>query len=793
MMFQLVEPFQGSLISSTITQGGAASPLTLGYDVQPLRGIHLTASLLVRPNMKLPREVAKHRANRGHGLLSKWLMACLAVALGSCLAVAGYAQPFDFSQYNPENFSRPYGVGAAWNVSIEQLTNTLGAGGLVAPNSAALSQLMWEGTTTPGNTPGISITTTDYTYPVYDVGDATGMFRVEIGLPGANLDGQMMPWNPSWEPATGTDAQAIVVDPDTGREWNLFQVDFDGTTISATNGNLVMETERTNSIDGYGNPVYQVTGQVADYRVYEEGFPPSRGVGIPYQAMLVRPEEIMRGKISHALSLALRNTDGTKFVAPATKLEWPGNPPGVPEGTRFALSVTDAQIDTWIAGLPASFSEVTKYSARVIAEALRDYGWIITDTNGGGSAFQFESVKSAGNKWDAVGLPATGLERYMLYSLIDSNDIYAVVPSDQYKPETLAGTMFAVDTYGSGVDPGAGEYVSGVPLSPFVGGTPQDPVAIGFKELGGGSNPWVGNTNDVTSASGGLVYVPSIAGRQFGGTGAGEGHVEHSAQPRSVSRDITDPELLQTGSEPEYWASALIRPGDATQRGALYFETSNGGVFGFGFDLDQFIVFGGAGSLDESSTGIAVDGETFLLVMRVDTNNRRASASETVTLWVNPDDTTSLAGLDGTSDATTEFASSSFAYLGTTVTGFGSVTYGFGASMAYDEVRLGTTLNSVSGLLFDLPGDFDSNEIVDGDDLHEWQTTFGLSVVPGTGADDSLDGLVDGSDFLSWQRNIDWGLGTGGSPASASVPEPCTLRLVLLMGLVFGMAWERRR
>jgi len=36
-----------------VTQGGAATPLTLGYDVKPLRGTRLTASLLIDPNLEL--------------------------------------------------------------------------------------------------------------------------------------------------------------------------------------------------------------------------------------------------------------------------------------------------------------------------------------------------------------------------------------------------------------------------------------------------------------------------------------------------------------------------------------------------------------------------------------------------------------------------------------------------------------------------------------------------------------------------------------------------------------------
>ncbi|NOY41351.1 MAG: hypothetical protein GXP26_05885, partial [Planctomycetes bacterium] len=46
-------PFRVLLFLRTITQGGAASPLTLGYDVQPLWGSRLMVSRLVGPDLEL--------------------------------------------------------------------------------------------------------------------------------------------------------------------------------------------------------------------------------------------------------------------------------------------------------------------------------------------------------------------------------------------------------------------------------------------------------------------------------------------------------------------------------------------------------------------------------------------------------------------------------------------------------------------------------------------------------------------------------------------------------------------
>jgi len=53
-----VEPFQGSLVGSTLTQGGAAAPLTLGYDVKPLRGIETQEA--VEPCQFSPAQLVVH-------------------------------------------------------------------------------------------------------------------------------------------------------------------------------------------------------------------------------------------------------------------------------------------------------------------------------------------------------------------------------------------------------------------------------------------------------------------------------------------------------------------------------------------------------------------------------------------------------------------------------------------------------------------------------------------------------------------------------------------------------------
>lgn len=87
-----------------------------------------------------------------------------------------------------------------------------------------------------------------------------------------------------------------------------------------------------------------------------------------------------------------------------------------------------------------------------------------------------------------------------------------------------------------------------------------------------------------------------------------------------------------------------------------------------------------------------------------------------------------------------------------------------------------------------IPGDFNGDGDVDGDDLADWSEGFGMT----SGAeiedgDADEDGDVDGNDFLVWQRNV-----SNGSPGAAPVPEPAAGVLAALAATV-GLLLTRRR
>ena len=100
-----------------------------------------------------------------------------------------------------------------------------------------------------------------------------------------------------------------------------------------------------------------------------------------------------------------------------------------------------------------------------------------------------------------------------------------------------------------------------------------------------------------------------------------------------------------------------------------------------------------------------------------------------------------------------------------------------------------TDVLDVFGFNTGLAGDFDLSGLVDGADFLLWQRQFGTTVEAGTGADADGNGTIDAADLAVWKENF----GAGGTPevVAAAVPEPSSLLLGTLA--VAGVAGLRRR
>lgn len=298
--------------------------------------------------------------------------------------------------------------------------------------------------------------------------DGKNMYTVEAYFPKRKI-----PWNPEWKVAGGGDNELIIIDEEKGYLYSFSSVK---TGVLAESQCGIGASQR---LCASSAEILRTHGartadrKVTDYRTFE-GSDGSRGAGINYFATLVTPEEVMAGEIRHALGMGVFNTsfgpECTKeqlakndpkvidvscatAVAPAAKFEWPRarsigdrvahlkNTPidramslskTVPQGMRFALDISNAEIENWIRSRPdlqGKENETKANTARVFAKALRDYGWMPVDTTGYGSGIQVAGAMSsdAKRKWESLGI-TNEKDNGLLYGLFTKDNIYVVDP-----------------------------------------------------------------------------------------------------------------------------------------------------------------------------------------------------------------------------------------------------------------------------------------------------------------------------------------------------------------------------
>jgi autotransporter-associated beta strand protein len=99
----------------------------------------------------------------------------------------------------------------------------------------------------------------------------------------------------------------------------------------------------------------------------------------------------------------------------------------------------------------------------------------------------------------------------------------------------------------------------------------------------------------------------------------------------------------------------------------------------------------------------------------------------------------------------------------------------------------------VAGASAGFASDFDLDGDVDSADLNRWKTNFGLA----TGGTKELgdatgDGIVNGADYLVWQRQFGSSV-TSATSAAAAVPEPATSGTAILAAICSGLIPRRPR
>ena len=311
----------------------------------------------------------------------------------------------------------------------------------------------------------MTIGLSDYSDPIYNASDATYRVRVYTSAYSHNLGSDnSIPWNPSWEPSAGNDHEMIIVDRATGREWGLWLVQKVNYTGCFNWANLLAGYQPGSDLCvGQALIGRNPDGSVSDFRT-DSGFSQwaARGLGaVNPLALLPTLDEIESGAIRHALNDEVYNPTfggacsggqiGTAdagvncgyAVAPATRFERVGGPEAcgvatmannatdrsktVPEGTRFAIDLTDGEIDSWLTS--RGYTGAKRTTARVFAVALRDYGWIVSDSTCYDSNMSAEGMANpaAATRWANLGVSASD-STTLLQGLIQGDRIRTLTP-----------------------------------------------------------------------------------------------------------------------------------------------------------------------------------------------------------------------------------------------------------------------------------------------------------------------------------------------------------------------------
>ena len=294
----------------------------------------------------------------------------------------------------------------------------------------------------------MSIGLLEYGPAIYRADEATTTIRVFSSAYANNLWGvPEVPWNPSWVPSPGNDHEIVILDTATGREWSLWLVQKDNWSACITWENFFAGFR--GGVDlcvGQAMIGRNTDGSISDFRT-ASGISqwPGRGLGAVTPMVLIpRLDEIEAGSIDHALNNEAYNTMfggactaaqmGTAAagrscgyaIAPASRFEGLLGPEGacgsakmeatdavrsttVPQGTRFSLQLTDSEIDSWLTS--RGYTGAKRRTARIFAVALRDYGWIVSDTTCWDSNMSAEGMANpaAAKRWAALGIaPSDG-------------------------------------------------------------------------------------------------------------------------------------------------------------------------------------------------------------------------------------------------------------------------------------------------------------------------------------------------------------------------------------------------
>ena len=210
---------------------------------------------------------------------------------------------------------------------------------------------------------GAGLSFRDYGVPLYTVPRHQPCVQVRLDNPNAQLRAVFaaVPVPPDARPAAGTDGHLALWQPSTDRYWEFFRMRREADGWHARYGGRIVGLSRS---PGHFQRLRGARGQVL-----EQPWWGATATGLPLIGGLITSDEVRRGRIDHALAIAVPRVRRGVMAVPAQRSDGRYEGPySLPEGARFRL---DPLVD--VAALPVP------PLVRMIARAAQRYGMVIRD------------------------------------------------------------------------------------------------------------------------------------------------------------------------------------------------------------------------------------------------------------------------------------------------------------------------------------------------------------------------------------------------------------------------------
>lgn len=291
---------------------------------------------------------------------------------------------------------------------------------------------------------GVYINTTDWTVPVVADGVPTVVTcrQVQCGDGGPDLTLNIPE---DVDPNPLFDGPISIFDAATQKGYDLWRA------RREDDGTISYHFMRQWDLDGPGfNQPYVVS---------------ARGSGLPLFAGLIRPGELERGQVNHALAISLPGPAANYFIQPASSTD--GNnekDTSVPEGARLRLRsdfVLPRPVDERT-GKPLPYTEDQRKYAATLIKALKTYGAIVVDRAAVPTLYFQQTLEDSGRPPLMQGYELGGLhlEDFLVMNF-SAQDKYPYPPQDQVVDPTELQLVTDMNGAGTGTSSATGSTLGG--------------------------------------------------------------------------------------------------------------------------------------------------------------------------------------------------------------------------------------------------------------------------------------------------------------------------------------------